>query len=172
MNFNNYKLLLLFIIFSKINFAQSISPVVISSGGGFTANGSAMLSSTVGEPMVETFSAGTVILTQGFQQPEDFGVSVKDLVHPAAGFSFGPNPTAGSMNLWFDDRSEANVSITLHDIEGKLIFANEIRKAAGSNYISMDLSEFAAGEYLVGVTISFPGNQKPSIFSQVITHSK
>jgi len=53
-------------------YAQSLSPTVISSTGGFSSNANGSLSYTVGEmTMVQTFSAGGNILTQGFQQPNE-----------------------------------------------------------------------------------------------------
>lgn len=50
-------------------FAQSLAPTVISSGGGYTSAGGYSLSFNIGEPVVTTTSAGSSILTQGFEQP-------------------------------------------------------------------------------------------------------
>lgn len=49
--------------------AQSVSPEVISSSGDYYEGVNASLSWTLGEIATETFTAGNVILTQGFQQP-------------------------------------------------------------------------------------------------------
>ncbi len=45
---------------------------VISTSGGHFENENISMSWTVGEPVIETFTAGNVILTQGFQQPWSF----------------------------------------------------------------------------------------------------
>ena len=48
------------------------SQQVIATSGGYYQNENISLSWTVGEPVIETFTAGDVILTQGFQQPWSF----------------------------------------------------------------------------------------------------
>jgi hypothetical protein len=55
--------------------AQSLCPSVISTSGGYSSGFSASLSWTLGEIATETFSNGSVILTQGFQQPVE-GVTI------------------------------------------------------------------------------------------------
>ena len=59
---------LLFLGFSSI--AQSVSPSAIVSAGNATTVNGVYVSWSVGETFVTTLSAGDVILTQGFQQPE------------------------------------------------------------------------------------------------------
>jgi hypothetical protein len=49
--------------------SQSLSPTVIASSGGYFTGTGASLSWTLGEIVTETFSNGSYILTQGFQQP-------------------------------------------------------------------------------------------------------
>jgi hypothetical protein len=49
--------------------AQSLSPVVLASSGGYFESGTVSLSWTLGEMATETFSGSNIILTQGFQQP-------------------------------------------------------------------------------------------------------
>jgi len=45
---------------------------VIATAGGQYQGDNLMLSYTIGEPVIETFSSGELILTQGFQQPYNF----------------------------------------------------------------------------------------------------
>src|SRR4051812_9015968 len=49
--------------------AQSLSPKVIASAGGYFTSANASLSWTLGETMGQTFTNGNNVLTQGFQQP-------------------------------------------------------------------------------------------------------
>ncbi len=64
------KIYVLFALFIYINAgAQSLSPKVIASAGGYFASANASLSWTLGETMGQTFSNGGNTLTQGFQQP-------------------------------------------------------------------------------------------------------
>jgi gliding motility-associated-like protein len=51
----------------------SITPVLVGSAGNFSSAGNISLSASVGEPMVVTANAPTMILTQGFQQPTSDG---------------------------------------------------------------------------------------------------
>src|SRR5687768_17317651 len=65
------KILLTVLLFSGILFAnaQSLSPKVIASSGGFYTSGGVTLSWTLGETFTTTLSSPNNILTQGFQQP-------------------------------------------------------------------------------------------------------
>lgn len=49
--------------------AQSLSPQVIASAGGYQSNATGSLSFTIGETNTTTLSTATAMLTQGFQQP-------------------------------------------------------------------------------------------------------
>ena len=52
-------------------FSQSLSPMVISSAGDYSAGTMVSLSWTLGELVTETLNNGSYTLTQGFQQPID-----------------------------------------------------------------------------------------------------
>lgn len=157
-------------IFSNQLLGQTLSPVVISSSGGFSANGTAMLSSTVGEmTMVETFNNAGVILTQGFQQPVDFGVSTEDIEALSEMVSLGPNPTHGSVNLVFNTNAAYMITIKLFDIRGRIIYNNEVEKSAGYNFINLNLSSLACGDYILDFNISGKGSDVPKSFSRKIS---
>jgi hypothetical protein len=49
--------------------AQTLSPTVLATSGGYSSGGGYSLSYTVGETIVTTLQAGSYLLTQGFQQP-------------------------------------------------------------------------------------------------------
>ncbi len=57
-------------LFSFSVFAQSLSPQVVASGGGYATGGGYSLSYTIGEPVTATLTGGSNILTQGFHQPD------------------------------------------------------------------------------------------------------
>jgi hypothetical protein len=64
------KLFLLLLSFLSLSlFAQTLSPTVISSAGGYSTGTTVTLSWTLGELATETLSTGSITLTQGFQQP-------------------------------------------------------------------------------------------------------
>ena len=69
-----YIIILLFICAGITSQAQTLTPQVISTGGGVGAAGGYSLSYTTGETIIATLQAGVNLLSQGFQQPEQFGV--------------------------------------------------------------------------------------------------
>lgn len=65
----NLFVLAISLLISGLISAQSIERDVVASSGDYFDNGSVSLSWTLGEIATETYTAGNVILTQGFQQP-------------------------------------------------------------------------------------------------------
>jgi hypothetical protein len=81
-NFKEMKKVHVFLVTFLIPFllaAQSVSPEVISSSGDYFEGPNASLSWTLGEIATETYTAGNVILTQGFQQPITVSIAGIDL---------------------------------------------------------------------------------------------
>ena len=95
------------IAFCGIIHAQSLSPTVVSSSGGFYANSAGQLSFTVGEmTMVTTFFQTNNILTQGFQQPFDFGTAIPEPTKDGFAFGVFPNPSTGNIHLVLNTKSK------------------------------------------------------------------
>ncbi len=57
--------------------AQSLTPQVIASAGGYQSSPAGSLSFTIGETNTQTLSSATHMLTQGFQQPYKLTLNVK-----------------------------------------------------------------------------------------------
>jgi len=158
------------IIFSNFISAQTLSPTVIASSGGFYSNPSGMLSSTVGEmSMVATFSAGGTILTQGFQQPEDFNVSVKNIDNENSGIAVGPNPTGGTVQIIFSKPDVLKLSIAIYDVAGRLVYHTETQKAAFNNYVALNLASFVQGDYVLECKSKGISTGTEHLFSQKIS---
>ncbi len=75
---------LLIIAFAFLSF-QAKAQQVIASAGGYYESENISLSWTLGEPVIETFSGGGLILTQGFQQPYNF--YLQQILNIPAGWS-------------------------------------------------------------------------------------
>ncbi|MBK7761903.1 MAG: hypothetical protein IPI46_00835 [Bacteroidetes bacterium] len=60
--------------------AQSLSPQVIASAGGFQTNSAGSLSFTIGETNTLTLSSANNMLTQGFQQPYKMTLNLKAFI--------------------------------------------------------------------------------------------
>jgi len=91
----NIKTLLLVLLLPAFLMAQSVSPEVISSAGDYYEGANASLSWTLGEIATETYSNGTNILTQGFQQP--YGITLHGIDLNLLVFLEGPY-SSGQMN--------------------------------------------------------------------------
>ena len=103
--------------------AQSLSPTVIASTGGFSSNANGSLSYTVGEmTMVQTFSANNNILTQGFQQPNDMTVGLLEITQDDFGsFVMYPNPAVDNTTFGFQMPEAGRVTIALYDVLGQKV---------------------------------------------------
>lgn len=145
----------LLLIFSGIFsvHSQTLSPFVISSSGGFYTSGSAMLSFTVAEmTMVETYTSGSNILTQGFQQAEDMAVDVQESEINTGDVNIYPNPTNGLFTLsYISPNSGANV-IRLYNLVGQEVLSKALLQSAGKNTVSIDISSFSQGIYMLELT--------------------
>lgn len=138
-------------------YAQSLTPTVISSTGGFSSNANGSLSYTVGEmSMVQTFSASGNILTQGFQQPNDQLVGLIDITKDEFGsFVVYPNPAVD--NLWFGFQfpEEGRIAIAVYDVLGQ-----KVAEVYNGNYDTgkttdgFAVSNFAAGSYYLSLTFT------------------
>ena len=138
-------------------YAQSLSPTVISSTGGFSSNANGSLSYTVGEmTMVQTFSAGGNILTQGFQQPNDQLVGLIDFTKDEFGsFVVYPNPAVD--NLWFGFQfpEAGRIAIAVYDVLGqKLADVYTGNYDNGKTTDGFAVSNFAAGSYYLSLTFT------------------
>jgi hypothetical protein len=142
------KLLLLACILSltRIASAQTLSPEVIGSSGGHYISGNSQLSWTVGEAVINTHSTGNIKLTQGFHQPYNNVSAVDNLSSGAIYVIVFPNPTADLIALQLS--SFGNYSIQIFDILGRNL---ENKKVENSNLIEFNLSEYAAGNYLMRI---------------------
>jgi hypothetical protein len=136
--------------------AQSLTPQVIASTGGFSSNNNGSLSYTVGEmTMVQTFSNNNNILTQGFQQPNDLSVGLLDVTQDEFGsFVVYPNPAVDNTWLAFQMPEAGKVTICLYDVLGQ-----KVSDVYTGNYVNgkistqSNVSSLSAGMYFM--TLNF-----------------
>ena len=131
--------------------AQTLSPEVQASSGDYSTSANASLSWTLGEVAVETYSSGSNIITQGFQQPELLITKVEEA---AAGIavSIYPNPSAGQVSIAFSSTEARKVEMQVLDMSGKLVSKHEEALAQGAQTVSIDLTSLAAGQYMLKIT--------------------
>jgi hypothetical protein len=151
------KLFTLFIIAALpfAMYAQSLTPQVISSTGGFSSNANGSLSYTVGEmSMVNTLSNGNSILTQGFQQPNDLSVGILDVSKGEFGsFMVYPNPAVDNLFFGFQFPEAGRVTVTIYDVLGqKLAEVYNGDYTNGKVVETLNVTNYAAGVYVMSVT--------------------
>lgn len=137
--------------------AQSLTREVIASSGGYSVSSVGSLSWTLGETVVETVENPSInlILTQGFQQPDelDDDVSIWELPKSNVFVSLYPNPTIQSirMDLQYDNTSR--ITIELIDMLGRVLNTDnlDVLKGQMSNY-QLDVSTLSAGMYMFRLT--------------------
>lgn len=136
--------------------AQSLSPSVIPTSGSYYDTGQASLSWSLGEVIIPTISSGSIMLTQGFQQPE---IQVWTSIQQ-------PSVCAGSA-IWVKFRStgiinNSNVfSAWLSDSNGnfsnaQLIGSLQGNMTADSIYSIIPASVAAGNGYRIRVSSSAP----------------
>lgn len=140
--------------------AQSLTPQVIASTGGFSSNANGSLSYTVGEmTMVQTFSANNNILTQGFQQPNDIPLGLLDITQDDFGsFVVYPNPAVDNTSLAFQMPEAGRVTIALYDMLGQKVsdvYAGNYEN--GKVTAQTNVANLAGAEYFM--TLTFVGAQ-------------
>ena len=89
------KFFLFLFAFSAIDLlqAQSLKPSVIASGGGDYAGANLQVSWTLGETFTQTLTAGSSMVTEGFQQPAACTALTAPLVTGADVICTGLNTT-------------------------------------------------------------------------------
>jgi len=144
--------------------SQTLSPMVIASSGGFYSNSSGMLSFTVAEmTMVQTFTSTGNILTQGFQQPEDYTVGIVETPVVSGDILIYPNPTNGSFVLSFSNNYNSETSIRLYNLAGQIVLEKQVSPSAGLNTIKFDISSYSQGMYILELaTTNSKGENKSS----------
>lgn len=130
--------------------AQSLERQVISTTGNYSTTSGLQLSATVGEPATPTLQSGTIILTQGFQQPDkDIAGRIEDL-GVALDYTLYPNPTKGNVYISLEAKSPVSLSLRITDVSGKQILP-VLADFSVNGHVEkqIDLSQFANGTYLI-----------------------
>jgi hypothetical protein len=132
-------------------FAQiSLERQVVASGGSYSTGTNISLSATVGEAAAVTLTSGTIVLTQGFQQPDmNPSTGIDDQVSILVDYMVFPNPTAGSLTLRLESETPVSFQLEVVDAAGRIVwFPSEPIRVSGRTDTEVDLSGFATGTYL------------------------
>lgn len=149
-----YSLAFSLLLFFAAN-AQSISRDVIASAGDYYTSSVGSLSWTLGETVIETVENGSinVILTQGFQQPDELTVGIRQIPVSNVFVSLYPNPTIQSIRMDVKYDKNSRIQIELVDMLGRILNSDnlDVLKGQVSNY-QLDVSALASGMYMFRLT--------------------
>jgi hypothetical protein len=139
------KSLILFCLFGML-FPYSRAQEIISNSGGYFENSNGSISMTIGEPIIETFSNGTNILTQGFQQSRLSAVSIFELEDSGISISIAPNPSSGYLRMNVNLYKDLNYQ--LFDLNGKMIKEGNLY----SNETDLSFSDCVDAVYILKIS--------------------
>jgi hypothetical protein len=144
--------------------AQQVDRVVYSSAGRHVLKNNFSLNYNIGEPVVFTATGSNVILTQGFEQPDQALVTGISSVHPEMEAVVFPNPVSDQLHIHITNTTQgADLKLEVFDLVGKKISppyqyspAETMVKVGSSSLLnstfSVDLSACKAGIYFITVS--------------------
>ena len=135
---------LCFLFFLPVLALPSFGQSLMSNGGGYHTNSNGSLTFSIGEPVIQTFSAGNYILSQGFNQTRLIITGI-DEIKASSDIRAWPNPTNQFLVL-DHGRSEAGHALLL-DASGKQV--SDFPLSGQTNTI--DMRSFANGAYILKV---------------------
>jgi type IX secretion system substrate protein len=142
--------LLIFSLMPALLFSQvSLERQVIGSAGGENSSGNLSVSYTVGEAMIETIASGTLILTQGFQQPDEkpVGISIPEINVEISAY---PNPTGDVVILEIQTVEDIDLMLEVRDILGrKVLMDGKKLIISGLLREEIDFSPLPSGNYFI-----------------------
>ncbi len=143
-------LILVFIICSSIASAQSLSPVIVSSGGGIGQTNNLILDWTLGETSVDYISYQNRLITEGFHQPSVLVLGVQnEIIENGYHFLLSPNPVLSNLNVQIQSDENSKLGINLTDINGKVISVTMANSKNDSKEI--DMTSLECGFYLLSI---------------------
>ena len=116
---------------------------LVGSGGTTHSNGSATVSTSVGEPAVFTHEGSGGTVSQGFQQGRELLVTSVD--EKVKSFDVFPNPTSNYVTL--NSKVNGAFSFSLTDLAGKEL----IRKETVNSGTNLHFEKYPAGIYYVKI---------------------
>jgi hypothetical protein len=141
------KTLKILIAFCLFGYGALKAQEIITPGGDYFSNSNGSLSSTIGEPINETFTGSVNVITQGFQQSKLTVFSVYETNDPGLSISAFPNPVKDYVKIIVKSEKKMSLTNDLYDNSGKLIMT---RHFEGSE-TEISFSDLNPGIYFIKV---------------------
>ncbi len=94
--------------------------------------------------VIRTYEANNYCLRQGFLQPIDGAIISENLDNELTGF-FYPNPFIDHVNVQFEEPIIDIITVTMHDILGRLVY-NEVFNPMQS--LTINFGDLSSGSYV------------------------
>lgn len=130
--------------------AQTLERQVGASGGSAVVLPELQLDYTIGEAVIQPLSYSGTVLTQGFQQPPDFGSSAN--VKPLEMIIF-PNPTWDDAYVRFKMEEPGTVNIRIVNMSGQVLQTDKVTTTSDELLYKIDCSRLVAGPYIVTLKV-------------------
>jgi hypothetical protein len=139
--------------FISLTAQTTISRNVVASTGGSAQVGNTLIQFTIGEVAVLTQQSSSLLLSQGFQQPE---FTISSLAVPAVeNMRVFPNPATSRTKVDFDLFTDAKVVINLVNNSGQIVHSSSVTSKAGKIEYVIPLNGLAAGLYHVVLYVNY-----------------
>lgn len=129
--------------------AQEKSQQIISSAGEISTIGNISLEWTLGEPVNETSSAGSLMFTQGFHQ--SLLIFRKELVTintDEIAISLSPNPVTSILTVRSKFSTTKKYTVSLLNLEGNILYSGLMLPQQN---IRINMMKYAAGQYIIRI---------------------
>jgi hypothetical protein len=117
--------------------------------------------------MVQTFIQSANILTQGFQQPEDYTVGIVETPVVSSDLLIYPNPTNGSFVLSYQNFDNSEASIRIFNLAGQVVLEKQVSQTTGLNTIKFDISAYSQGMYILQLAATNSKGEKSSSYHKI-----
>ncbi len=135
--------LFLFTSFAWYVHAQKISPVLLSSSGGYNKSENISLHLAVGEVAVSNHFDNPIKLKEGFFQGNVYLTTSNDI--PLVNIKIYPNPTTSLINI--NDPDDVILKIILVNVQGHTFGVNQ------KTQYELDLGDIPSGVYILKILL-------------------
>ncbi len=126
---------------------------VVGSTGFSKEWGNTIYQYTVGEAAVITLAQGTILLTQGFQQPEVTVLQHIPQIPYITDFIVFPNPASDYTTIRFNVFAPGNMVAMLVNNAGQVVHSKTMDVEAGLLEYTIPLQNYASGMYYLVLSI-------------------
>jgi hypothetical protein len=146
-------------LFTYVIQGQSLERRVVANAGNSGSASGVILDYTIGESIIATLSAGSTILTAGFQQDDLFIVSVNEAEEESTEFHVFPNPCTDVLNVYINTPNYPEGRIQLTDITGRIVYVSSVNQdQMNSSVFNISTRTFEEGTYLLSFLVDRDGS--------------